>query len=201
MKKLFVTTILLGILSACNTDDIESDFIVVEETSENAADCVPDNPPSILGKTYFRSGFEIDTAVDVNGDGIFSNDLMQEQLCSDLSLGFGEDLRVSNPTHDAVSLYVDDDGNGNLSQRMVCSHADGTANTYMQVGETIKFFYNGNELQFTGTLSQDETTITFEFPNDLLFGFNFFDDGNEILLQDGSVLEYEGGAVVTYTLQ
>ncbi|MGH1387955.1 hypothetical protein [Kordia sp.] len=200
MKKLFITAFLLGICVSCNVDDVDSDLTPVAVT-ENNADCVADNPPSILGRTYLRSGFEIDTPVDANGDGIYSTDLMEEQLCFDLSLSFGTDFRVPNPTFDAVSLYVDDDGNGNLSQRMNCSHADGTANTYMQVGETIKFFYNENELQFTGTLSEDETTITFEFPNDLLFGFNFFDDGNEILLQDGSVLEYEGGAVVTYTLQ
>jgi len=200
MKKLLITSILLGMLSACNVDDVNSDLIPVQAT-ENNTDCVPDNPPSILGRTYFRSGFVIDAPVDVNGDGVYSTNLMEEQLCSDLSLSFSDNFRVSNPTLDFVSLYVDNDGNGNLSQRMQCWHADGTANTYMQVGDTIKFFYNENELQFTGTLSEDETTITFEFPNELLFGFNFNTGGNEILLQDGSVLEYEGGAVVTYTLQ
>ena len=200
MKRLFITTTLLAIFSSCNVDDVDSDLTVVREASNNDTDCVPDNPPSILGRTYVRSGFEIDTPVDVNGDGIYSTDLMEEQLCSDLPLNFDTDFRVSNPTFDVVSLYVDND-NGSLSQRMVCSHADGTANTYMQVGETIKFFYNTNELQFTGTLSEDETIITFEFPNELLFGFNFLGGGNEILLQNGTTLEYEGGAIVTYTLQ
>ncbi|WP_298517363.1 hypothetical protein [uncultured Kordia sp.] len=201
MKKLFITTLLLGICVACNVDDVDSDLTPVAIT-ENSADCVADNPPSILGRTYLRSGFEIDTPVDANGDGIYSTDLMEEQLCFDLSLSFGTDLRVSNPTFDAVSLYVDNDGNGNLSQRMNCSHADGLPNRYMQIGDTIKFFIStSEEPQFTGTLSADETTITFEFTNDLLFGFNFLAGGNEILLQDGTVLEYEGGATVTYTLQ
>ncbi len=202
MKKFIFTTLILGIITACNVDDIDSDIIGLEDaqTINQNDDCVPDNPPSILGNLYLRSSFVIDIPADVNGDGIFSTDLMEEQLCFDLSLNFGQDFRVSNPTFDAVSLYVDDDGNGNLSQRMVCSHADGTPNTYMQIGNTIKFFY-GNDLEFTGTLSNNETTITFTFPNELLFGFNFFEASNRILNQDGTITPYQGGAVVTYTLQ
>jgi hypothetical protein len=201
MKKLIFTTLILGLLASCNIDDVESDLIPVADNSATTeTDCVPDNPPSVLGRLYLRSSYIIDTPVDVDGDGIFSTDLMEEQLCFDLSLNFDESFRVSNPTFDAVSLYVDDDGNGNLSQRMNCSHADGTANTYIQVGNTIKFFY-GNDLQFTGTLSANETKLTFTFPNELLFGFNFFEASNRILNQDGTITEYEGDAVVTYTLQ
>ncbi|MEM6721143.1 MAG: hypothetical protein AAF611_17570 [Bacteroidota bacterium] len=203
MKKFFIITMLLSVFTACNVDDVESNFIPVQQlaATENDTDCIPDSSPSILGRTYLRSGFEIDIPVDANGDGVYSTDLMTEELCFQLSLNFGDDFRVSNPTFDAVSLYVDNDGNGNLSQRLQCSHADGTANTYVQCGATIQFFYNTNELQFEGTLSADETTITFEFPNELLFGFNFFAGGNDILLEDGTVVEYNGGATVTYTLQ
>ena len=125
---------------------------------------------------------------------------MEEKLCFDLSLRFKDDFTVSNPTFDAVALYVRDDGNGNLSQDMVCSHADGSPNDYRQSGNEISFLYNG-EIKFTGTLSADETTITFEFTNDQLFGFNFFEASNEILKQDGTIEVYEGGATVVYTLQ
>jgi hypothetical protein len=201
MKKCVFYLVVFGLVTSCNVDEVNSDLFSQPQAAENTTDCVGDNPPSVLGKTYIRSGFVIDVPVDVDGDGVFSTDLMEEQLCYDLVMQFRDDFKVSNPTFDAVSLYVDDDGNGNLSQRMVCSHADGLGNTYKQCGETLEFYYNIDELQFTGTLSQDETTITFEFPNELLFGFNFFDGGNDILLEDGTVFQYEGGAIVTYTLQ
>lgn len=195
MKKLFITTILLGILSACNTDDIESDFIVVK--SEDAAACTPDasNPPSILGSTYFRTGFILETAVDANNDGAYSFDLKDEGLCSADPLTFSTNFTVWNPESSFVSLQVLND-----TQAMFCSHADGTSPVYIKTENNVDFCFGG-EIRFSGTLSDNENTLTIQLPYDQLYGFFLAGGGNDILLPDGTIEQYLGGATIVYTRQ
>lgn len=185
MKKIITTLLAIGLLmtSCSNSDD------------------TPSNTISLEGSLFLRSGFVIDTPVDANGDGVYSNDLMTEKLCYDLQMNFREDLKVSNPTHDAISLYVTDDGNGNLTQTINCTHADGLPTNYKLINGNVVEFTYGNGLEFTGVLSADGNTLTFNFPNELLFGFNFFNSSNRILREDGTIEAYNGGAVVTYTRQ
>jgi hypothetical protein len=156
------------------------------------------NAPSIDGSIFTRSSYVIETPVDGNGDGIFSNDLMQENFCFDLQLNFGASQTTSNPTHDLFLLRINTDLSGDLSQFASCSHFDGTPMVFNQIDDTVEFSYNG-DVKFTGILSSDGNTLTFNFSNDLLWAFNFNIPDNQILNQDGSITGYDGDAIVTYT--
>ncbi len=199
MKKLLITTFLLGILSACNVDDVESDLTVVnaEEVAQQQDNCTPDtaNPPSILGSTYLRTSFIIETAVDANGDGEYSFDLKDEGLCGADPMRFESDFQVWNPESSFVSLNVT-----NGIQTITCSHADGTFPIYIQTGTNIDFCFGG-EIRFSGTLSDNENTLTIQLPYEQLYGFFLAGGGNDILLPDGTIEQYEGSATIIYTRQ
>ncbi|AXG70304.1 hypothetical protein KORDIASMS9_02543 [Kordia sp. SMS9] len=198
MKKLLFTTVLLGILSACNVDDVESDLITAttENTTQQQDICTPDptNPPTILGSTWIRTSVMIETPIDGNGDGVFSNELLAEVNCDGVIL-FRDNFKASNPVYDNFFLSVIDDGNGNLSQQISCGIGDGLLPTYTQEGNTIRFCYSGT-VEFTATLSNNEQTMTFVFPSQSVF-FSF----NEILRTDGTVESYQGNVTMIYTRQ
>lgn len=199
MKKFIFTTLILGLLTACNVDDIESDLIPIsgEEVDVSNADCIIDisNPPAILGSTWIRTSFIIQTEVDGNGDGIFSNELLDETSCGAVILRFLDSFKADNPIYNNMYLDVDDDGNGNLSQRIDCLTGDGLLPNYSQDGNIISFCYSG-QLEFIGTLSADGQSLVFDFPYDDLF----FTD-NSVLKPDGTVEAFQGNGVITYTLQ
>ena len=198
MKRLFITVLLLGIVSSCNTDDIDSDFIVVSaEEAAQQDNCTTDasNPPSILGSTYFRTSYILETAVDGNGDGVFSFDLKDEGLCSADAMTFSTNFRVWNPESSFVSLQVAND-----AQAIYCSHADGTLPIYIKTGTNVDFCFGG-EIRFSGTLSDNENTLTIQLPYDQLYGFFLAGGGNDILLPDGTIEQYQGGATLVYERQ
>lgn len=183
MKNLILTLFLATTLTSCTSND-------------NTL-----NIPTIEGSTFTRSSYIIETPVDANGDGVFSTDLMEENFCFELNLGFNEETTTSIPTNDMFLLDVTDDGNGNMTQSLRCGHGDGPGMQYSMIEENIVYFYYSDNLNFTGILSDDGNTITIDLENRFLYGFNFFTASNKILNQDGSITEYNGDAIVTYTRQ
>ena len=55
------------------------------------------------------------------------------------------------------------------------------------------------QIIYTGTLSNNDNTLTITLPYDQLLGFSAAGGGNEILMADGTIENYEGNAVITYT--
>tara|TARA_R110001632_G_scaffold29662_12_gene78619 strand:+ start:6466 stop:7020 length:555 start_codon:yes stop_codon:yes gene_type:complete len=160
------------------------------------------NLPSIDGATFVQTSYVLETTFDINGDGVFSNDIYEEMNCGTDTIRFNTGEKVWNPSHSIITLNVTDDGTGNLSQTAACGHFDGILPNYSQRDEFVDFYYN-EEIIFTGTISDNGNTITFDFPNELLYVFvtgNAF-TSNEILNPDDSITQYEGGAIVTYTRQ
>ena len=159
-----------------------------------------DDPIILEGSTFIRSSFIIEIPVDANGDGVASTDLMQENYCFDLTLGFLEEMTTSIPTNDLIHLSVEGDGNGNLIQSLDCSHGDGPGMQYKMTDNLVEFYFSDN-LNYTGVLSDDGNTITINVENRHLFPFNFFTPSDEILNPDGSITNYTGDAIIVYTRQ
>ena len=184
MKKIIYTLIFSTMLFSCNSND---SILRI---------------PTIDGSVFVQSSYIIETPIDINGDGLFSNDIYQEMVCGTDALSFNTGETLWNPVHSVVSLRIIDDGNGNLSQTAFCNHYDGLLPNFIQRDKFVDFFYN-DEIIFTGILSDDGNTLTFNFPNELLYEFissnNY--NANDILNQNGSITQYEGGAIVTYTRQ
>ena len=197
MKKIayFLVCILL---MACNVDSVESDLIPTNGQNVTPPDpeCVIDvnDPPAVMGSVWTRTSFVIETPIDGNNDGIFSTELEGEYNCSSV-LNFRTDFKVSNPIYENSMFDVINDGNGNLSQLITCGIIDGLFPVYTQDGNTVNLCFDG-EFLFSGTLSNNNQTLTFNFTNS-----DYFFGTNEILLADGTVETYQGGAVITYTRQ
>ncbi|WP_298424932.1 hypothetical protein [uncultured Kordia sp.] len=196
MKKIIITLLLLSSITACTVED-QSVEINDPNSLIDDVDCVidPDNPPAVIGSTWARTSFIIATELDGNGDGIFTNDLDIETTCSADLLTFGTNFKAGNPTYHTVSMEVNDDGNGNLSQGIGCLIGDGLFPNYSQEGNIVSFCYSG-ELAFTATLSDDEQTLTFNFTYEEMFFPN-----NTILKQDGTVETLQGNVTIVYTRQ
>jgi hypothetical protein len=200
MKKVCIAMLLLGMFSACNVSDVESDLTVVTgEEVQESNDCFIDlnNLPSVTGSTWLRTSFIIQNAIDGNGDGVYSTDLEDEYTCAADPLFFRDTFIANNPTFDNVMFQVTDDGNGNLTQVISCLIGDGIFPNYSQEGNIVRFCYSG-ELEFTGTLSDNEQTLTFVFENSDIF---FQNTGNPILQADGTTVDYQGNATIIYTRQ
>ncbi|KAB8155327.1 hypothetical protein EZY14_005420 [Kordia sp. TARA_039_SRF] len=197
MKKCVLSLFVLITFLACSVDDVASDLTQQAANNQTEPECVIDvtTTPDIMGTTWQRTSFVIESPIDGNNDGVYSTELEDEYNCQADPLVFGTDFRTKNPTLNNVMFQVMDDGNGNLSQLINCLIGDGLLVNYTQDGNTINYCFNGNFL-FSGTLSDDNQSLTFNFPFE---GF-FFPD-NPILQPDGSTENYQGGAVITYTLQ
>ena len=182
MKKIILTLFLSSFIFSCTSND-----------------SLPD-PISLEGAVFTRSSYILETPVDANGDGVFSNDLMAENFCFDLNLRFNTETTSSIPTNDVFMLDVVDDGNGNLIQSLNCAHGDGPGMQYTIEDNIVSFYFNNN-FYYSGMISDDETTITINLENSFLWVFNWNTPRNKILNSDGSITDYSGGAVVTYTRQ
>jgi hypothetical protein len=200
MKKVCIAIVFLTLFSACNVSDVESDLTVVSgEEVQESNDCFIDlnNLPSVTGTTWLRTSFIIQTAIDGNGDGVYSTELEDEYTCFADPLIFRDTFIATNPVFNNVMFRVDDDGNGNLTQVISCLIGDGLFPNYSQEGEIVRFCYSG-VTEFTGTLSNNEQTLTFVFENSEFF---FQGTGNPILMPDGTTVDYQGNATITYTRQ
>jgi len=184
MKKIIYTLLLSTMLYSCTSNDSTLTTLSVD------------------GSIFVQSSYVIETPIDINGDGVFSNDIYEEMNCGTDAIRFNTGEKVWNPSHSIITLNVTNDGSGNLSQTAACGHFDGILPNYSQRDEFVDFYYN-EEIIFIGTISDNGNTITFDFPNELLYVFvtgNAF-TSNEILNPDDSITQYEGGAIITYTRQ
>lgn len=183
MKKIILTLFLSSFIYSCTSNDNLSNTISLE------------------GAIFTRSSYVLETPVDGNNDGVFSNDLMEENFCFDLNLRFNAQTTSSIPTNDVFLLNVVDDGNGNLIQQMNCAHGDGPGMDYT-IEDNVVSFSRNDEFMYSGVISADGNTITINFDSEDLFAFTlWFNPENEILNPDGTITNYVGSAVVTYTRQ
>lgn len=154
--------------------------------------------PSVDGAIFVRTNYILETPVDIDGDGMYSIDVLTEYDCGGAPLGFQPGETVPNPTFDGFGLQVNDDGNGNLSQSISCGIADGIFPTYEQIDNEVHLLY-GDEIELIGELSPNGRKLVFRIPREKLYGFFF--SGNNILNPDNTITDYQGDALLTYTRQ
>ena len=155
--------------------------------------CSSDDEITSLNEQSFELiSYRIETPIDLNNDGVFSDDLIEENSgeCLLRRLVFGEEA-VSNPFSEAISLFVDII-NGNPTQTFVCELLlFGFPSLYILEDNTITIIIN-DEVQAIGQLSNN--TVTFEFSGQKVFSNSI------ILSQDGSIENYNGNVIATYRL-
>lgn len=180
MKKLIYLFLICLTLNACSSNDDPS-------------------VPAVLGNSYVRTSYVIQTQVDGNGDGTFSTDLLQEANCPTARLLFQATGAVQNPLNSVVMVQVVTDFNQAQVQSINCVEESGAPTQFEQNDSEVRILLLG-EVQATGVLSADGTELTFTIPRSNLTGFDPTGSDN-ILDANGNIVSYTGNAVITYTRQ
>lgn len=154
--------------------------------------------PSIDGGVFIRTSYILETPIDANGDGVFSTDIILEQDCGADAMIFTPGETVANPLFNDMGFTVTTDSNGVKTQNISCLIADGIYPTYQQIDNEVYLLY-GEVLEIVGEISSDGSQITFHVPREKLIGMNI--GGNALLQSDGSIVQYEGGALLVYDRQ
>ncbi len=183
MNRLIASTILCFLLLSCNSDDTNS---------------------SLAGQTYVISSYLLDTAMDFNGDGASSNDLLIEtpllsplwldvfNSCLDIgSLRF-EDEGIACPFGGGLFIDVEEDDNGQRIQTAICAVVNCVGFTeYSITNDRIVFSFDDETFKEGEFLNN---TMTFTFSSNEVNSLKF-------LQHDGTVLAYNGSVTIVYTLE
>ena len=168
-------------------------FVIACDSSNDPAPI-----PSVLGITFQRTSYVLQTPLDGNGDGIFSTDIYNEIQCP-AQMTFLSTGTVENPLNSVVYVQVTTDFNQQLTQSINCVDEGTSPALFEQDGFQIRFT-NAGQLLINGELSDDGSQISFTIPRANLIGFDPV-GSNNILNENGSTTSYNGNAVVTYTRQ
>jgi hypothetical protein len=178
-------------------------FVLYVACSSSNED-TPIDYPSIAGKTFSTSKVELEIPVDINGDNIFSYNLIEESSgCFSVPLTFQTNGKVINPAvNDVISFQINYTSSGiPSSQSIACPSLGLPIPNYTQSGNIVTLFYPDFSTLITGTISDDGNTISFvyTFQDFVAQSYNGAGvSGNKILNQDGSVTEYDGSITLTY---
>ena len=146
------------------------------------------------GLNYQIKSYLINHKVDLNEDGIFSNDLVKEKNCFGSLLFDAEEMRISNPLNQSIMAHVVLDDEGNPQQNVSCGIGEGFRLGFELDGDTVKFISVFlDEVRFTGTLSENKKRITITYPKELLFRESF-------VFEDGTYGEYDREVTAVYEL-
>lgn len=146
MKKVLFTALVAFAIASCSDDD--------NKTSDTG-----------LAGTWKLSSIVVPTAIDLNGDGKKTNDLVKESGCMDES----NILFPTDTTKQAIvkmqNLEITTGADG--KNTATCSAPETTNSTYTATEDKVKLTFDGELVTFTKTgkilsSTQEGTTITFK---------------------------------------
>lgn len=170
-------------------------ILLVISCESNQEDPTEDVPCNFQGRTYVATSFLLDTTFDLDGDGIFSNDVLDEDVwCLETSISFDENDSVAPLVSRSLRPSVDFDANANPIQTFSCGVGDGANSTCFRNVNRITLIFNGN-VTSTGIISENGNVLTFELSARRVFGFF------EVITEDGNIVNYDGNVTIRYELQ
>ncbi|WP_116786865.1 DUF5004 domain-containing protein [Flavobacterium psychrotrophum] len=146
MKKVLFTALVAFAIASCSDDDNKTADTKLEGTWKLSSIIVPE-------------------AIDLNGDGKKTNDLVKESGCMDQSsITFLADA-TKPATVKMQDIEITKDASGKSTAK--CSAAETTTSAYTVTADKVKLTFDGKAATFTKTgntlsLTQDSTTITFK---------------------------------------
>ncbi|WP_162533621.1 hypothetical protein [Dokdonia sp. Dokd-P16] len=139
MKRTIIFCLVFLCLSSCSDDETKK-------------------KESVKGSLYKQISYVVTVPLDLNNDGIFSTNLLEENgaVLSPQQINFSLDNTVIPPY--PITTCVDDDGNGHLNE-FICLVVVNYVNppSYVQTGNTVTI-----DDEIIGTLSADRDTLRFE---------------------------------------
>jgi hypothetical protein len=172
-----------------------SDNVFIDVTNQvNITITDNDSTFELQGLEFALINYIVEVPMDLNNDGIFSTDLLEEDIiCVMDTIEFRPDNIVFDPTYRSTGLVVV----GNTQQE-ICVDPDGSGLTYELVDGIINLSFL-QQYYYSGVLSNDNTIIEFDIPFEYIIGFGFF-GGNQYISQNNGVQSYTGGVIAIYEI-
>lgn len=173
-------------------------FFSCEDDDNSAGDNTNAEDFRIEDQIYRLTGLIITEPVDLNGDGVYSLNIFDENPCLtnfEFVITFYDEKAI-HPAWTGFALSVEDDSNGNPEQIGTCGFISGTLPFWKQNDNTILYYYDTWESpDIIGELSEDGQQIHLTAAaesNAIMF--------REILREDGTVINYQDNIKLIYTL-
>lgn len=167
---------------------------VVTDTQNQFNITIADNDITVelQGLEYELINYIVEEPMDLNNDGIFSTDLLQEGIiCVMDTIEFGEENMVDSPTLRTTGLEVI--GNTQIQH---CLDGDGAQFNYVLDDGIIDLSFLG-QYYYSGVLSDDIRIIEFDIPFEYIVGMNVF-GRNEYISENNGIQFYTGGVIAIY---
>ncbi|WP_127845278.1 hypothetical protein [Psychroflexus aestuariivivens] len=189
--------LLLLIALGCSSGDDSND----SNDSNDSGDSID----SIEGLTYTAVEISIDTPVDLNGDGVFSLNILDEVDCYIAALSFNQE-KVYPPNWYGLRIWVDN-MESDPAQNFGCGSISGNLpiwlehEDYVEIlsSDTMRQDSNASEISpypYRGYFSNNKNTITFNFDHSMLGTFR--EDSSFIITESGDIVRYEGNVKMVY---
>jgi len=164
------------------------------------------------GRAYRLSSVLVDVAVDIDGDGVFTQDILSEDLESSSTTNgdivfnvfgcFGEidyfigfEKGVFRHPFNASSFINVSNTNDMIAQDFGCVISDFFEEFNYSFNDNVLSVFVGSEFAFDGTISGDQLIFNYSNNEDwVLLIDNYLDANNEIQ-------EYNGGVTAIFTLE
>ncbi len=143
-----------------------------------------DGNDDLVGRTYLLTAFEVETPIDLNGDGVATTELISEGSCyENETLFFNDETNVTVTSTSFLEITVEVDADDNLIQSSECIFEEDITNaTYSVNGNTITIdgidgVINGNQIVITvpegffGEIVGDDGISTVELLEDIVFTY------------------------------
>ncbi len=192
MKKITLLILFSAILWSCEISQ-ESDLEFIQEEEETGF-----TPCNFQGREYMVTSYLYDIPFDLNNDGMYSNDILDEAGCYVSTIEFDENDSALNMLSQFANATVTTDVNGNLVQSSGCTFSDGAKLTCLKNGQAIILNFN-NAIVYEGTSSSNDSVITFTIPYETLRQYHL--GYHNILNEDGTITNYEVPVTITFELQ
>lgn len=138
---------------------------------------------SLVGETYILTAFEVETAIDLNGDGMASNELISEAGCyENETIFFDSETMLTATSTSFLELFVEIDGD-TVTQMIDCIEEEEITNSsYVVDGNIITIdgiegVISGIQIIFTvpdgffGEVISDDGMGTVEILEDITFTY------------------------------
>lgn len=164
---------------------------VLQEIIDDLEDCTMDTggdddpvDDNLVGRTYLLTAFQIESEIDLNNDGNFTNDFIVETGCyQNETIFFDDETSLTVFSTSFLELFVDVDINGNVTQEATCVMEEETSmSSYVVDGNVITIdgiegIISNTQIIFTvpdgyfGELISDDGTGSFEILEDVTFTY------------------------------
>lgn len=177
-NKWFLTLVLIGSMlffQSCSEESVDPSLL------DDIEDPIDQEIPEVVTGTYVMTSFNTSTPVDLNNDGVFNNNHMNETTCYDNSFLILNNNNTFSATGKSIEIEFDFDfETEELTSTIVCFDEGATTGTWSLSGNNVEFNYTFDGETFSETYTRVGNTLRFSIPSGVVLGGT--DNGEPVYL-------------------